>query len=298
MRYTFSANGTYYIDLAKDLSIQERKLHRGKQLFTVYGGYVKDVDGSTVHINTAPNTWPVKRAINRSFNLWRKMIARTLADMQGAGTGSYSDFKVYLNKEHASSHDGASPAILKECVDAEGLPLWGGIAPEWAYSTLTSEDPDGAGGGAPDQYQLHIVGPHAGSDPNWTSIGTLESWVNSRALPSFNHPNLPPQFPNDPLNNLFDAGDVQDDRLNVLSEENDDAPYDEDKMFGNAQLANVTPGGSNNLQRMSSSQTSTANPITSVMGFTAVCGLLQVVVTGSGTEMELVIDVESKGEKF
>jgi hypothetical protein len=113
-------------------------------------------------------------------------------------------------------------------------------------------------------------------------------------VPDSENPDLPAAFANDPLNNLFDAGDVQDDRLNILASENDAAPYDEDTMFGNAQVS----GASRNLQRMSSSQTSTANPVVSVMGFEAVCGLLQVNITGAGTLAELVIDVESKGVKF
>lgn len=285
MRFTFSDNGTYYIDLAKALSLQERKLHRQKMIYTVYGGYYKDQDGSTIHLNTAPNTWPVKRSINRGFALWRKMIARTLQDMQGAGTGSYSDFKVYLDNQM-----GATPTVPK---DASGNDLYA-TAPEWYYSRLTTEDPDGAGGGAADKFDLHIVGPSVGADPNWTRVGLLQSWVNSRALPDSSAPDLPAEFSNDPLNNLFDAGDVQDDRLDQIAAENDAAPYDEDTMMGNA----IGPGASNNLQRQSSSQTSAANPVVNVMGFEAVCGLLQVVITGAGSSAELVIDVESTGVKF
>lgn len=255
-------------------------------LYTVYGGFYKDQDGSTIHLNTAPNTWPVKRAINRGFALWRKMIARTLDDMQGAGTGSYSDFKVHLD-QNMDSGLGTVPK------DANGNDLFA-TAPEWYYSKLTTADPDGPGGTSPDQFDLHIVGPNFGNDPNWDRVGLLQSWVNSRAVPDSANPDLPAAFASDPLNNLFDSGDVQDDRLTQLANENDSAPYDEDTMFGNAQ----NYGNSNNLQRMSSSQTSAANPIATVMGFEAVCGLIQVVITGGDTSAELVIDVESKGVKF
>lgn len=285
MRFVFDGNGTYYIDLPKALSIQERKLHRQKLIYTVYGGYYKDQDGSTIHLNTAPNTWPVKRAINRGFALWRKMIARTLTDMQGAGTGSYSDFKVFLDNQM-----GNSPMLPK---DASGNNLYGG-APEWYYSRLTSEDPDGPGGTAPDKFDLQICGPNVGADPDFSRIGLVQSWVNSRPVPDSANPDLPAAFTSDPLNNLFDSGDVMDDRLAQLADENDAAPYDELTMFGNA----ATPTGSANLQRMSSSQTSGANPIVNVMGFEAVCGLLQVVITGASTSAELVIDVENKGVKF
>lgn len=285
LRFRITGNGTYYIDLAKALSLQERKLHRQKQIYTVYGGYFKDQDGATLHMNTAPNTWPIKRAVNRGFALWRKMISRTLRDMEGAGTGSYNDFKVYLDNQM-----GSSPLVP---VDASGNNLYD-AAGEWDYSTLTSEDPDGPGGGAPDQFDLQIVGPHTGADPNWSRIGLMQSWVNSRAIPDSAHPDLPADFAADPLNNLFDAGDVQDDRLTILAGEGDAAPYDEDTMFGNAAPA----GGSNNLQRVSSSQTSGSQPIAPVMGFTAICGLVQIVVTGADSSGEIVLDVESSGVKF
>jgi hypothetical protein len=284
MRFVVPGNGTYYIDLAKALSLQERKLHRQKKIYTVYGGYMKDQDGSIMHMNTAPNTWPIKRSVNRGFALWRKMISRTLRDMEGAGTGSYSDFKVFL-----TSNMGID---VLDPVDASDNNLFDS-APEWDYSTLTTEDP--ADGAPADQFDLHIVGPHIGSDPDWARIGLLQSWVNSRAIPDSAHPDLPAAFATDPLNNLFDAGDVQDDRLTILASEGDAAPYDEDTMFGNAVASH---SASNNLQRVSSSQTSSSNPITPVMGFQAICGLIQVVVSGTDTAGEIVLDVETNGVKF
>jgi len=285
--YGTGGNGTMYIDLAKALSLQNRKLHRQKMTYTVYGGYYVDSQGSRCDINVAPNTWPVKRAINRGFALWRKMTARTLSDMQGAGTGSYSDFKILLNENMYLN----APILPKDSA-GNALNELGGD-PEWDYATLTTEDPDGPGGTSPDQFDLHIVGPHTGSDPNWARIGLLTSWVNSRAKPDSANPDLPAGFSTDPLNNLFDSGDVQDDRLTVIASENDAAPYDEDTMFGNA----APVGTLSNLQRVSSSITTTANAITPVYGFEAICGLLQVDIT-AGTAWELVLDVESEGVKF
>ena len=165
LRYAVPGNGVYYIDLAKGLSLQERKLHRQKQIYTVYGGFLKDQDGSTVHMNNAPNTWPIKRAVNRGFSLWRKMISRTLRDMEGAGTGSYNDFKIFLDNQM-----GSAPLIP---VDASGNDLYTGTIPEWDYSTMTSEDPDGAGGTPADQFELAIVDLIA--DPIQTGLVSLYS---------------------------------------------------------------------------------------------------------------------------
>ena len=101
LRFTGSGSDKYYIDLAREISIAQRRMARQKQTFTVLGGYWKDQDGSTAHFNTAPLTWVNKRAVNRGFRIWRKMIARTLADSDGAQSGKYNDFKVFLNRYHA-----------------------------------------------------------------------------------------------------------------------------------------------------------------------------------------------------
>ena len=97
MRFKADNNGTYYIDLAKALSLQERKLHRQKQIYTVYGGFFVDSQGSRIDINTAPMTWVTKRAVNRGFAMWRKMTAKTLEDAGATSKAKYRDFKVFLD---------------------------------------------------------------------------------------------------------------------------------------------------------------------------------------------------------
>jgi hypothetical protein len=300
MRFTFSSNGTYYIDLAKALSLQERRLHRQKQIYTVLGGYMKDQDGSTAHFNTAPMTWPVKRSINRGFRMWKKSIAQTLSNTDGIQSGKWNDFKVFLDNQH-----GTAPALP---VDASGNGLLSASsAAEWDYSTLTSADPSETAAGTtldPDAFELQIVGPHTGTGQNegnptgYSRVSLITSWLNSRPMPATTD-GLPAHANNadvraDPLNNLFDTGDVDDDRLNVVMSEGDSPPYDLDDMFGNA----AASGSSNNLQRVSSVQTSGSNPIAMVMGFQAICGLVQVVVSGSSSNMELVLDVDTQGVKF
>ena len=241
-------------------------------------------------------TWPVKRSINRGFRLWKKMIAETLSNTDGVQTGKWNDFKVYLDNQHGTP---------KSPVDASGQAIAGG---EWDYSTLTSADPSETGAGVtldPDAFELAIVGPHSGSAQNegnvagWSRISLIQSWVDSRGLPTGSTSGDPvhasvSDVNADPLNNLFDAADVDDDRLNIINQEGDLPPYDPDDMFGNSAAA----GNSNNLQRVSSVQTSGSNPIAMVHGFQALCGLVQVHVTGSSSAMELVLDVDTQGVKF
>lgn len=301
MRFKADNNGTYYIDLAKALSLQERKLHRQKNIYTVYGGFFVDGQGQRIDINVAPNTWVTRRAVNRGFAMWRKMTAKTLQDAGASSKSKYRDFKVFLNTSH-----GVQPMLP---VDADGNNLYTSSGPEWDYSTLTTADPatspDGTSSnppgsnlelGTPDQYELMIVGQHSGANPNWTRISLVQSWVDSRPSPEADQPNNIPDV-TDPLMNLFDDGDVQDDRLAIINSEGDAAPYDELTMFGNA----TTNGASHNLQRVSVARpTANTQLVAPVHGFQALCGLIELRVGNdtAANEWELVLDVETKGESF
>ena len=283
------SNGLYYIDLARELSKVNRKLHRQKQIYTFLGGYYVDIQGSRIDFNVAPHTWVTKRAINRGFAIWRKHIAKALEHTEGMTSGKYSDFKVYLNNNHSGS-------ALLAAKDADGNEITGG---EWDYSTLISEDPSPTGPpfATGDQFELQIVGPHSGSDPDWARIGLMKSWLDSRPLPiAEDQPNRTVEAKTDPLNNLFDASDTKDDRIDLVAEEGDQRPYDEDTFFG--YFSDSESGGQKNLQRVGSAFTvDTSVALAPVPGFQAICGLVQVNVEAT-TAWELVLDVESVGEAF
>lgn len=279
-------NGLYYIDLARELSKVNRKLHRQKQIYTVLGGYYVDSQGSRIDFNVAPHTWVTKRAVNRGFAIWRKHVAKALEHTEGLTSGKYSDFKVYLNNNHGS---GAMLAAR----DAHGNEITSG---EWDYSTLISDDPD-SDGRAADEFDLHIVGPHSGNNDDWARIGLMKSWVDSRPLPETNdQPNNTANSVADPLNNLFDISDTKDDRIDLVSEEGDQRPYDEDTFFG--YFSDTNSGSQQNLQRVGTAFTvADSVALAPVPGFQAICGLIQINVS-AGTAWELVIDVESVGEAF
>ena len=286
MRFKASNNGTYYIDLAKALSLQERRLHRQKAIYTVYGGFFVDSQGNRVDLNTAPMTWVTKRAVNRGFASWRRMTAEALQEAGAASKSKYRDFKIYLDNQMGS------PMLP---LDASDNNLYDGGGPEWDYSTITSEDPDTPGGASTDQFDLHIVGPHSGANPNWSRVSLVESWIKSRPQPEDTQPNNIDDVA-DPLMNIFDSSDTLNSKLTVINAEGDAPPYDENTVFGNAALS----GASNNLQRQSVAVPAAATPVAPIHGFQALCGLIQVVV-GSDTASnawELVLDVETKGEQF
>jgi len=314
LRFEFTPASTgdrmSYIDLAQCLSVQERRLHRQFRHYTVLGGLVQDSNnGTTVRFNTAPVTWVTNTALRRGFKLWSKMIRQSMEGMPGTVKPKYHDYKVYLNAHHQS---GAGQLIP---VDAGGNNIDVG---EWLYSKYVSEDPDlgalVASGLAnpnnadmdPDQFYAHIVGDHvtgpgsgAGGGDNWTSIGLIKSWVDSRPQPQNSQPliNTQAELAGDPLVNLFDEGDSVDEVLENLDVTNDEPPYDADEPFGH-RLGLV--GNADNLQRQAMCAVSTANPIVPFNGFVAPCGLIQIHTTQTSVDpgaVTILLDVDTRGVK-
>lgn len=283
-RFKFNLDaGTHVIDLNHALSEYHRKLHRQKVVTTVYGGFIRNNNSASAKFSVAPLTWTAKAAVNRGFKQWRKMISRTLKNKEGLTTGKWNDFKVHLTN---STEQKAFARDQNNARLSQG---------EWDYSTLTQPvqvdtgDTLGLDDNA-DQWDLHICGAHSGSAPNYASIGLVQSWYDSRA--PISGVGDPVDVPNvaDPLANLFDVDDNDNEKVTVIEQEGDLPPYNRNSVFGMVGLSpvsiadngadpSITPVGNN------------------VHGFQALCGLVSVTVSGSGTT-ELFLDVESVGERF
>ena len=277
--------GTHVIDLNQALSEYHRKLHRQKVVTTVYGGYIRNNASASAKFNVAPISWTAKAAVNRAFDKWRQMIRETIDGRKGLRTGKWNDFKVHLTSNTETK------AYAR---DSTGNRLSAG---EWDYSTLHQPrlvDPDGDGGfefdGNMDEYDLHIIGAHAGSAPNFTSIGLIKSWYDSR--PGIDSSGSPTDVPDtaDPLSNLFEVEDNDNEKVAVIQSEGDLPPYARTSPFG---MAGLSPAGIAD----NAAQPTVGALGSHIHGFQALCGLVQVVVSGAGTT-EVFLDVESEGEKF
>ena len=281
-------NGTNYLNLPRDLSEYHRKLHRAKNIYTVYGGFIRNNDSCSAKFAVAPLTWQSKAAVNRTFKIWRKMVSQTLSKKEGLQSGKWNDFKMLLDGAMSSSN--TRPAL-----DAGNQTMATG---EWDYSTLTQPqliDPDGDGGleydANADQWETHIVGNHGGAAPNYTRIGMIRSWTDSKApVQSSGEPsNI--LNPLDPLSNKFEVEDDDEEKVTIIMNEGDLPPYDRDEPFG------IQDGALSSVGTADNGASATITPVgNNVPGFQALCGLVRVVVAGGTTE--LWIDVESQGESF
>jgi len=280
--------GTHILDLSKDLSAYHRRMHRQKKIYTVYGGFIRNNAGTSARFNVAPLTWQSKAAVNRAFKIWRKMIHETLKDREGLTTGKWNDFKILLND--------ASSGTIASSKDAQGNNLSPG---EWDYSTLTQPQlvPTGNGEMAfddnADQWEICICGPHTGAAPNYSRVSAIQSWVDSRPAP--NSGGEPTNIPNslDPLSNMFDVEDNDNEKIVIIESEGDLPPYSRTAPYGLNPGALAPVGIADN-----DASANTTALGSSVHGFQALCGLVQVVVLADSGTCELFIDVESQGESF
>lgn len=290
-------NSVHYIDLAREISKVERNLKRQFLNYTVLGGLMKDSNQNAVaRFNVAPDTWPVRTALRRGKRIYDKMNNQRMKEL-GIGDikPKYHDFKVLLNSD---------ATYYVPCKDAGGNDITGG---EWQHSYYVSED---VNWGQPipgvnrdaDEFRAHIVGEHqagtgTGQD-QWAKVGLVKSWIETRVEPENDQPNVPVTVQTDPLANLFDETDADDEVIENLNEHNDQPPYDVDTVYG-MEHGSVS-GIGENLARVSMAATqSGAGQIASIPGFTALCGLIQVHITGDEPgDVEFLLDVVTKGEKI
>ena len=280
------STGDNYIDLARDLSLLQRTMIRQKQTFTVLGAQVVDNTTGTVKISTAPNFWYVRAAINRCFKAWKSQRALALdnAELEDSkfAVGKFSDFKMTLN---------GSPTNCLPQFDNGGTTSDLAAPHEWAVASVIDE--------LGTEKHFKIVGDHTGSQ-----YGATKGWLQTRAIPDANYePDMPDlgdgqgnaadgvsDYRQDFINLLNDTGTGQSERLTLVYEDNDQAPYALQNIYGNMD-------SNYNLQIQSKTYLTSTNPHHMVAGFKALCGLIHVKVT-DGSSPLLFLEVHNSPEAF
>jgi hypothetical protein len=296
--------GTYYLDAAREMSKVMRRLVKQGQDFTIVGGLIKDSNNqSTVVFNTAPRSWATRTAWRRGLKLFNKMNNQRIKEGgYGAIKPKYHDYKVFLNPAHNASN-------MMVTLDAAGNQVMNG---EWVYSEYITEDiewdaasltsqanRDADGFNAMLVGQQHVAG--TGGQDVWDRISLLKSWAETRPQPENEPDTVPFAAATDPLGNLFDESDADDEVISNLNTDNDEPPYNKALPYGAQYLGGPLIG--DNLQRQSFAATqSGAGSISPFSGFKALCGLIQVDVNmaspGGANEVEVLIDILPKGEKI
>jgi len=273
LRYELTNSGTpgtetsHFIDLAKDLSAVNRRLMRQGRRYhikriTVVSKNTQNF-GNRVSFSTAPESWVTQMAWKRGAEVWKEMNKRAMVNVAGSDiSGTWADYKVYLSLDHRSG------TVLSPLDNGANFVSAG----EWVYSVYQSPD----GTTSADAFDAHLLGNHSGSPPpigtGRNSVGLVKSYGESRATVNFGDPSVPGTISDDPLVNVFDYGTEIDEVLNRLESDNDTPPYDQVNY----------PGDDGNMPKpLVVQDTTLVDGKSTVGGFTAMCGLIEIESTAT-----------------
>jgi hypothetical protein len=280
IRYQVTTSATpgtetsHYIDLARDLSLINRRLYRQGKVYQVANISItsRNTVNGLASFSTAPDTWVTRAAWNRGFKLYQHMQNKVL-ELPGSASrkGRYNDFKVYLSDDHRTSSNVPRPKDNGNSNVKLG---------EWTYSKFVS--PDGSTGA--DEFVAHLLGDHSGSAGSRASVGLVYSYGEARATVNSSVPNVDSDGDDDPLVNLFDAGTQVDEIADDLLNDADAPPYyltdGTDDSIGDGY-----PGSRNNMPKPIVNrlvgigmQGGTSAPTVMLPGFTALAGLIELEV--------------------
>jgi hypothetical protein len=284
VRLTYKLNqGQNYIDLARGMSITERRLIHQKQVFTVMGGMVvDDATNTKLKLSTAPNNFYTRNAVTRGFRAWKASRAKALeaaGDSAQDIVAKYSDFKVYLDA-------GITASTYLNPFTAGSAEIDGG---DWTYSKIIPEQ------GA--ERLLHIVGDTHASGKYCLALGWLETrkkLLKDPSMPDFDADGIE-DVEVDFISTMFQDTQEDANRLNRIEATNDDQPFPLDKLMTTQETYSTSEPHNLQLQFIHHAQVNEVQ--TSVPGFQALCGLIRADVEG-GSNPILVIDVETKGWNF
>jgi hypothetical protein len=256
------ASTLHYIDLAKDLSMVNRRLYRQGRDYhvkkiTVVSSTTDNL-GNEVSAGVIGDSWVARNAWRRGFDTWTKMQKEAMHATSESIKGTWNDFKVRMSIDMVNAGTVVPTRILNP-TDRGGNDYQGG---DWDYSKYVSPDASTV-----DEFGIYMLGTHNGAGAgNWDDVALIKSYAESRATVQVGSPLVPSPASDDPLTNVFDYGDTVDEVLQNIEEQNDVAPYDTFSYPGEQ---------SNGRQPLLVQQSTLVDGRTVLGGFTALCGLIE-----------------------
>lgn len=231
-----------YIDLAQAISTLNRRFMRQGVYYYINSMEVETLQDGYVQVEVAPDTWATQQAWKRAFRTFQKMNS-----MVDTPRPKYHDFKVFLDLDHRNHIMDNNENLLP--ILTQGIGPYGQMSSdEWVYSQFVNfndRTDSGVTSTLPNQFNIHVVGPHDGTGPSsYSSIGMIKSYSDSRSQPSvLGDPQLPSANDDDPLSLLFQGSEVHaiEEIAEHLDMYNDTTPYDRNVYPGTSNQGNLVP---------------------------------------------------------
>lgn len=304
-----------YIDVAKCLSVLNRKLVRQGQVFKIKGFsvYQNSTDEQTMcKIGVLPRVWPMYNAYKKARGLWNEHNLNALRDTGASNLPKYYDFKILMDGTHARSElatagSGDASDDNLEIVDFDDTAINQG---DWEYSRLHTAD---SPAGATYSSLIHMCGGHRKSDGDPTddqivpsqwnngSIGAIVAYELSRGGTRINSDasDLDQQSSTNllggPFGNMLSSSLQKSATVAELAEsDNDDPPYGMAMIGGDREHPTCLPIWYGRVGQANNSS------ILKVPAFEAVAGLIRIELSGHGAapddDLHITFDVEIMGE--
>jgi len=273
-----------YIDTARELSKINRRLYSQARMYAYQGlTFIWRADGNVpaqatdlatieVKLSTAGNTWVVQNAHTKGEALWDEMQDLVLDDNPSV-KGRWHDFKVKLDYLMSTGR------IIK-CVDSGGVEIREG---EWDYATYVMPEHDvDPVSGLPldaDEFIPVLIGADvslARTPPatGFTGVRSLvKAYEESRGTVQPVDPNVPAGLTTSFFNLLTDSGSQEPELAEVILDENNAPPYDDNDYVG-GDFNGVNP------LIVGYGAISAAEVDGRIGGFVAPCGLIHMEIVG------------------
>jgi hypothetical protein len=281
LSHTGSSTDSHFIDLAAALSAVNKRFYRqGLYYYIKSISVVETTADSKVQFGTAPDTWHIPQAWRLGKRNWDKMNELAAGGTTGLDqiTGSYHDFKIYLNANHRTDPDVTVPDNGPESMD--GSPDYDNE--EWVYSKINSLFPahtaantaQASNNADRDTFDIMLLGTShvagAGAEYEYAAISLCKSYLAQKAIIRSDVPYQFDDLGDDPLLRIFDTTDNLRDTVDDLQDDNDSPPYNNDATYADT------------IMRAQCSVGPTSTKMASLPGFVVPFGLLEVLTTASG----------------
>ncbi len=274
--YAPSEAGIYVVDLAKDLSLLNRKSFRQGYVYSV--DYIEFIgsDNNIFDVSKIPEGYTTHSSWKMGFQAWKDQRHAALEENDGASPGKWSDFKVFLNQNH---QDGTWAELVPRGNSAAGVPLAAALSTagsEWDHADLFYND---VGAATVSEVAVGMLGPNDLANDYGALIQT---WGDTRAGTVAPDPNVPGALSGSWIMRTGEeSGDMSQDVLGKLETENDIPPYANETNPANTPIyvggELSVPGG----VLHGSTVTGTTGRASSVVGGLFPCGLLYFSIAGT-----------------
>jgi len=205
------------IDLARCLSLMNRKMYRSGMVYSIDGISVACPNSVTNEFEVwkIPEIYNVSASYRLAFETWKEQRAEAAIDIGDSPSpmGRWSDFKLFYNENHLA---GDYDEVFPEGIDAGA---WASITGgEWNRADIVYYD-------AANAVHTMPIGM-LGADNTPTYGGVIEAWGDTRTGVMTPDPLLPDAFSESWIGHTGPAAEALEEPVQVLiADENDFPPY-------------------------------------------------------------------------